>query len=362
MGDPRAPCQGSPFRKRLPALDGLRGVAVLLVLAGHSRAAALGTAGTAGVTVFFVLSGYLITGLLLDERERVGRIALKAFYLRRCARLLPALLVMLAVTAPALILTGHGQSFGNFDLTSSAVLTGAFAALLYVGNFLAAWRIDSPFTHAWSLSLEEQFYIAWPVTLVALGVARRAWRVVAALAGMSIVARLVVWHLGYWGPAMYLPLTAAGPLLLGCVVAMHPIRRAPVLLGLVLLVVASLGPRADPLFEAGQILAVVPASVAAVALLASRPVWLEDRVLGWIGRRSYGIYLWHYPLLFLPPFTSFAWPARGLAASTAAILVAAASWRWIEEPVLRRSGRRTYGVPPRGQSAYGSPGLLPAAD
>ena len=218
--------------------------------------------GTAGVTLFFVLSGYLITGLLLREKERTGRIALGAFYMRRAARLVPALLVMLAVVVAV----------------KPAALPSAIDAALYRPD-VEHWAFDQALVHVWSLAIEVRFYLVWPFALLLLP---RRWVLPGAVIGA--VASLVV----RGGIESHATLGNAWALLAGAALAAAG-RRLP------------------------------------------GPTW---RPLRHLGRISYGVYLWHYPLLVLNPHAG-PWVRAGLVALSVAI--AAASFRWFESPIIRRS-------------------------
>ena len=160
-------------RGHLPAVEGLRGLAILLVVAYHAGVGAL-PGGFIGVDVFFVLSGYLIIGLLAREIRDTGRVALVEFWARRARRLLPAAAVVIAATlvAGAAILPPLGQQ---------QTATAAVAAATYVSNLWFAWRAtdylgdegSNPLLHTWSLSVEEQFYLFWPLALAGIALAHR---------------------------------------------------------------------------------------------------------------------------------------------------------------------------------------------
>ena len=160
-----------PFRLGYrPALDGLRGIAILAVLAFHSRAFFL-EGGFIGVDLFFVLSGFLITVLLVQEKAKHGRIDFKAFYIRRALRLLPAMLGLLTALWVATLVLGD-------RFATDAALMGKVMAvtLAYVPNWVLAFDLGawpSALTHVWSLAIEEQFYLLWPALLVACLSARR---------------------------------------------------------------------------------------------------------------------------------------------------------------------------------------------
>ena len=152
-----------------PELDGLRALAVVLVMGSHFNLPGFSSGGFVGVTLFFVLSGYLITSVLVAERHAIGSVSLRRFYLRRAARLLPALAVLLVVV---------GGSLVAMDAAGVAA-AGVTSAALYVSNLAVAAGVNTgPLEHTWSLAIEEQFYLVWPAVLLALwnsaaGAARR---------------------------------------------------------------------------------------------------------------------------------------------------------------------------------------------
>lgn len=254
-----------------PALDGLRGVAILLVLIGHSGPVVLQPVAWVGVTVFFGLSGFLITALLLEERATKGRIRLGAFWVRRARRLLPALLVMVAVTGALLV--GSGVSveplpvFGYYANWSQAA-----------GDNLGIWR------HTWSLAIEEQFYLVWPLLLSLLPTKRAV--TIACAVGIAVSLGLSATLHADFDRVYYGTDTRAWALLAGCLIA---------------------------------------ARLVGSARQTRRSSWLCASSLRWFGRRSYGIYLWHYPLTLLID------PLAGIALS---LILAELSWQYVEEPLL----------------------------
>lgn len=161
-------------RSGIPALDGLRAIAVALVLIGHGGIPGV-SGGFIGVDVFFVLSGFLITSLLLDELGRTGRIELTGFWIRRARRLLPALVLMVLTVAAARQLLPERSLTGLRD--------DAIAAFLWMANWrFVAQKTDyftqgappSPLQHTWSLGVEEQYYFVWPLLLIAVALALAA--------------------------------------------------------------------------------------------------------------------------------------------------------------------------------------------
>jgi peptidoglycan/LPS O-acetylase OafA/YrhL len=328
---------------RRPELDGLRAIAILLVLTIHGFSSAhpwLGGAGL-GVDLFFVLSGFLITTLLLEEHAREGRLSLKRFYGRRARRLLPALLAMLAVTGIVLVATGTESAFQE---TVAFIFRAS-----YISNFLIAFTgggVGLGFVHLWSLAQEEQFYVLWPlILLVFLRRRTSPWRVVILLAAAIVVLNLqrilVIDGGAPWRRVWFAPDTHSDPILFGCAAAVvwryglvRLPRAAAVVASLVAVAMiavlrttdASTYPVAIPLF----------ALAAAVLILGvlDHPAHFPARalrlpVLRGLGKISYGLYLWHYPLIAY-------FGVRGI---PVAILAAAVSYRFVEQPFLRRSDR-----------------------
>lgn len=297
----------------------------------HSNLPALGSAGPAGVTVFFVLSGFLITSLLVEERDRTGWVRLMDFYWRRFRRLAPAFVVWAACV------TLFGLWYAKpwfFQWTNLAV------AALYVSNWkLAFGGWLGAFNGTWSLAVEEQFYIVWPLVILALRKRPRAlaWVAGAVLVG-SLGMRLHLMLAGAPGWEIYYRTdTSASGLAAGAVLAavVHlrgvgrpmPTWASLGLLGVSLLVPTGL------MFRW-----VAPVStLASVGLLhraiSHRVKWLGSPVLVWFGRRSYGLYLWHMAgAWLLRDGLALPWPEVALIVFTATPLLAEISWRLIERP------------------------------
>ncbi|MEH0111181.1 acyltransferase family protein [Tersicoccus sp. MR15.9] len=375
-----------PRHASLPGLDGLRALAVVLVMLYHLLPQWM-PGGMVGVDVFFVLSGFLITSLLLVEFGGTGRIALGAFWLRRARRLLPAMLLVLFVSTTAAALLG-----GDVLVGLGRQLTGA---LTYTSNWLgitshsAYFAQTSPqlLTHFWSLSVEEQFYVAWPLIVVALlllKVRRRVLVAAAALAAVASAAGMAALHVPgseatrvYFGTDTHsFGLMAGATLAFAVPHALDAARAAaatPVvarvrhvigllsLAGLVACGVA-LTERSDLTYQGGLALATLLTVGVVQGLLTRRPGILSRLLsvspLRWIGRRSYGLYLWHWPVFVLLHYADPTLPMLTQAVIVVVLTVAAAeaSYRWVERPVLtlgwrgalRALGRRSLG---RGRKA-----------
>jgi peptidoglycan/LPS O-acetylase OafA/YrhL len=342
-------------------VQGLRALAVLMVVGFHAGLPMPG--GFAGVDVFFVISGFVITGLLLREQAGEGRIDLRRFYTRRFLRLTPALVVMVVVTilVASLLLSPLGPQDVTYNTALGALLLFAnYAAARYTGDYFDVAADLNPLLHTWTLSLEEQFYLVFPVLLV-LGfwlAARRRGRwvggLVAALAVASFVVALVGWagivipvipegFLGFYGPLGRAWEFAAGALLALAIPALRPLSRAvatlltlagiAAIVATVFLVSGELGfPGPATLAPVlGTVLVIWGGTTAnrASEVLALRPA----RALGDL---SYSWYLWHWPVIV---FAGVLWPAQPLAIVAAAglsLIPAVVSYRWIEQPLRSR--------------------------
>lgn len=351
----------------MPGLDGLRAIAVLGVVLYH-----LGfdwaEGGLLGVGVFFTLSGYLITDILLNQVNE-GGIRLKSFWLARARRLLPALFLMLTVVMAWVTVIGPHQPADFRGAAFSAV--GYFNnwwLILHDVSYFARFGPPSPLNHLWSLSVEEQFYILWPFLLMAgirfVPEVKSTTGVRLRLAGITLIAALCS---GILMAILYTPTldpsrvyfgtdTRALELLLGAALAMvWPSRRLrPGIavqarwtidaMGIAGLLAIGLmfwsTSEFSPFLYRGGFALLGLASVLAVAALA-HPASRLGPVVGckpmrWIGQRSYGIYLWTLPIVVLTtPGEAFGQPdlLRGVLQVTAIIGIAELSWRYVEDPI-----------------------------
>jgi peptidoglycan/LPS O-acetylase OafA/YrhL len=352
-----------------PGLDGLRAIAVAGVFLYHSRIDWL-PGGFLGVDLFFVLSGYLITSLLLVEWEARNRIDLRRFWLRRARRLLPALVV---VVLAALILSAI---FARDDLARTR--GDAVSSLLYYTNWHEIIANHSYFNlmgrpsllqHLWSLAVEEQFYVIWPLLLVPglvlLGRKRLPFLVAAGIAGSAAL----MWVLynptdptRVWNGTD----TRAFLLLMGILLALvwpyvERLRRALPLLelfGVAALVATVLLFRQmhdyDPTLWQGGDLAASFCFVVLIAAVAHPGTGLGEALgvqpLRWLGERSYGIYLWHWPVIeLMRPGVDISWTGPGVVVAQAAIVLTAAelSYRFVEQPIRTGSLQRRLAERPR---------------
>ncbi len=339
----------SSFR---PDIEGLRGVAILLVVLFHAGLPVPG--GFIGVDVFFVISGFLITGLLVREYERSGRVSLGNFYARRIRRMLPAGALVLTVTmAASIALVGVlDRPAAMADAAASALSVANIRSALAEGDYFAAIAQPKPFLHFWSLSVEEQFYLVWPALLflAAGGRRRRVGVVMGLVLAGSFAANLVVTDSSSAWAFYSLP-TRAWQFALGGLVALAgaSLARAPRLLS-VPLGWAALGALAAAAMLIGErtpypgVVAVAPTLAAAVLIATGAVGWgpgalLVRAPLRFLGRISYSLYLWHWPALTLAPLAIGVAldPVSGSVVVLAAVLVAWASWRFVEEPF--RHGR-----------------------
>ena len=362
-------------QKYLPGLDGLRALAVAAVVVYH-LGFGWAQGGLLGVGVFCTLSGYLITDILLGQRDKSGRLRLADFWQRRARRLLPALFVMLAVVAVWVNTLDRAELPGfRGDVIAASLYVSNWWYIGQHASYYAQFAPPAPLDHLWSLAVEEQFYLVWP-WLILLGVwllARRGrarhWMAAATvvLAAASAVEMAVLYQPGFDSTRVYEGTdTRAFGLLLGAALAMvWPTRgKAPLpraakwpldvagVAGLAVIgVLVWRTNQYSPFMFRGGLVLLSLATVLVVAAVAT-PGSLLGRALGcgplrWLGVRSYGIYLWHYPVIVL---TAPALAIGGMSVTRAVITVAACvaiaavSWTYVEEPVRRGISRP---APPR---------------
>jgi peptidoglycan/LPS O-acetylase OafA/YrhL len=354
-------------QRYMPGLDGLRAIAVLAVIVFH-----LGfhwaPGGLLGVGIFFTLSGYLITDILLSQLSARGKIKLGQFWLARARRLLPALFVMLAIVAAWVTIFGPAQPIQFREAVASSVFyINNWEQIFANVSYFARFAPEGPLNHLWSLSVEEQFYILWPFLLLLgtklvrerplpSGVRPRLALLTIAGAIASSILMAVLYHPSLDPSRIYYGTdTRAGGLLFGAALAMvWPSRRlsrriAPqarntldalgVLgLAIIALMIWQVGEFDRFLYQGGFV--VLSLATVLVLMPLAHPAcrlgtWLGVRPLRWVGARSYGIYLWQTPIIVLtgpgshPPHSLL-----GKALQVAAIFaVAALSWRFVEEPI-----------------------------
>jgi peptidoglycan/LPS O-acetylase OafA/YrhL len=353
-----------------PHLDGIRAVAVILVILFHLGYAWI-PGGFAGVDVFFVLSGYLITGLLVDELGRDGRVDLARFYARRVRRLLPAAVLVVAVVIAGTLglLDRVDQAAVGDDAAWSALYSANWHFALAGGDYFAPGDVPSPLVHFWSLAVEEQFYLVWPALLLGLWALTARWRrrpgaLLAAVLGLMSVSIGLSLLLAPGAMTYYGTHTRAYQLLAGAALAIgarHLLARPPGAAGaagrtraagalLSVAALAALAALAHTTDGAGSYpglagLGVTGASVALIAaldLMGDHPLrrLAGARLPAAIGRMSYSLYLWHWPtIVFLPLFADrHDIPVIGgkPALVLAMTLLALASYRLWEQPIRFR--------------------------
>ncbi len=343
----------------VPALDGLRGFAVLIVMYFHADARNL-SGGFIGVDLFFVLSGFLITALLLQEYDRRGSVNLKHFYLRRALRLGPALLLMLAVFCLGSLLFLEWEQARRH-------LGEALVALFYMANWARAFDFyPTDFLgHTWSLSIEEQFYLLWPLTLL---LAIRFTHNRRQLAFAALALALLSWGLRSWYTwgDVSLMRTYNGldsrldMLMLGCTLGILTASgllaertgrwlarwRWPVAL-LVVLGLLALVIRADwthPQMYYWGFTTTALLTLLLILDVTSNPRSLLARLLTlrwlvWTGTISYGLYLWHFPIYRTLVTAGVTGPTMIVLGTLATFIVATASYYAMERPLLRLKQR-----------------------
>lgn len=335
------------------ALDGLRGLAVLAVVLAHLQLR-IGSGGMVGVDVFFVLSGFLITTLLLEERAKTGRVDVPAFYRRRAYRLFPALAAVLVVALAAALVEG--------DTVGQRLLHGIAPVALYSGNW---WIVSGhnlgPLGHTWSLAVEEQFYLVWPLVMLLCLRFRHARRLVVGVAALGVFAALATRFASCTsGGCVYRIYhgtdTRADQLLIGCILAvaftsgrLHRLRGTGLTVAgwasvaaLAAVAVSSLT-WTNRLYETvGMTGTAVLTAVIVTSVMVNGDGGLT-RALSWtpltrIGLVSYGLYLWQGLVLALlaDRYPQARYSVRGAFGLVIVAVITVVSYRYLERPMMRR--------------------------
>jgi len=332
-------------------IDGLRALAVLPVILYHAGFAWI-PGGFVGVDVFFVISGYLITSIIVAELE-TGRFTLAGFYERRARRILPALFLVLLVCLPVawwLLLPAELVDFGK----SLAAVAGFVSNILFwlQTDYFAATAEQIPLLHTWSLAVEEQYYLLFPLLLLLTWGLGKRW-----VLGLLILIALLslAWAEWLWRQSVeanfYLLPSRAWELMLGALAAFYlrqnrveqgTFAQVASLLGLGMLLLAIFGLHQGIPFP--SLYALLPTLGAVLLIVFATPAtwvgqWLGNQVLVGIGLISYSAYLWHQPLFVFARIQAIEEPSAGLMAglSVLTLLLAYVSWRWVEKPLRERS-------------------------
>lgn len=350
-------------RRYITGLDGIRAIAVIMVLAYHLKLA-LFKSGFLGVTVFFVLSGYLITGILISEVEEEGTIDLKNFWLRRIRRLVPAVMSMAVVIIfVSAVVNRIIFTKGCKDFLASVLGFNNWWQIFNKVSYFEATGVTSPFTHCWSLAIETQFYLIYPLILLGIyklvksrgeGRAKRGLLfagVTLLLALISVILMIVLFDPQQDASRVYYGTdTRAFSLLFGALLAilweyrMVPRRLSAsvnmvlgsVSFAVLLVMTIAINGSSNFWYRGGQFFGTILTVLMVYAVLG-RKTWLSrflsNPVLKWIGDRSYSIYLWHYPIILLI--------SKGIKASwwitlieiVLSVVLAELSYRFIETPI-----------------------------
>ena len=347
----------APGRPRAPAyrpdIDGLRALAVIAVILFHSGIPGF-DGGYVGVDVFFVISGYLITQLLEESRDESVRRTLATFYVRRMRRILPALLatcLVTAIVAVALFTPEELVNVGKY-LAATPVLLSNVATWTERSGYFAPDVRQLPLSHLWSISVEEQFYLIYPLLLIAITRYRLPYRRMALIALASVSLALCIWASHHRPMANYFfAPTRAWELLLGAALAVggtprighRIVTEGLAIAGLLGIAVVVHVYTEETLYPGTAAMLPCLATAALLATGNSPQPALVNRMLSWtplvfVGLISYSLYLWHQPLLAFVSYYRIAplTPAASAVPLAATLLVAAASWQFIERPVRAR--------------------------
>jgi peptidoglycan/LPS O-acetylase OafA/YrhL len=329
-----------------PELDGVRGLAIALVLVAHALypTTLFAGGGVIGVQLFFVLSGFLITSILHAEWSARGKVDLRHFYARRARRLVPGLVAFLAVFAV-------WAAVADVARTPQILVSAT-----YVANWARVGGLDlAELNHTWSLAVEEQFYLAWPLALIAIvKLVPRPGLVVAAVAAGLMVWRIWLATSGAdWDRLYYATDTNATALLAGAALALLGVPEVRfgrwigaiavmTLLGLSLTMTVHSDLGQDLLVAAGFPLATIGGVALIVAALNVGAAWLAARPLVFLGAISYGLYLWHTGINRIAEL-DYEWPVEArLALIPIGIAISWLSLRWVESPF--RASRQSVSV------------------
>jgi peptidoglycan/LPS O-acetylase OafA/YrhL len=341
-----------------PDIEGMRAIAVVLVILFHAYHVPF-TGGFVGVDVFFVISGFLITSLLLKEQKRTGRVSIFGFYARRVRRILPASTLVVLVTVFATY-GWLGFIAGNTAATD-AKWTEIFAANIHFGlvrtDYFGAQLPPSPLQHMWSLGVEEQFYLVWPGLFLILVLLARVHHRNALSGALSlIIAVSLTWSViqtavnQTW--AYFSPLTRAWELALGALVAVlaptiSRLRQswapqALALAGLAAIILSAVLLTSDTRYPGYAVTLPVVGSAVLIAAGCANQGSIVGRLLSvrpmqWVGARSYSMYLWHWPLLVIP--AQYATKELSALQNTGWVLLtvvaSAITYRLVENPIRR---------------------------
>lgn len=328
---------GMPYN---PSLDVLRVLAVSLVIAVHAKFKSF-DAGIFGVDLFFVLSGYLITSILMKEHAATGRIALGRFYVRRLRRLAPALLLMLAIYL-VVVTALEGYEAGHF--------IDATVASLYLSDYWRAYLGSlTHLSHTWSLAVEEHYYLVWPIVLSAILKAPESNQraILFGIYGLAFAMR--IWSANHVAfdetyHAFHNRLTG---LMLGSAAAILHIKtiRPSLVVACILLAVFTLWPGRFPWGDGATVSTGITlaewCSLGAVIACVARPECLSFTRLAWLGKYTYGIYLWHYPIALAVHTLELSWTGSMLLVSSSSIALAMASYHTIERALKAPISYRT---------------------